>query len=134
MKSVFTCLLALGLAVIVITGVALELGGVVSVDTYSKIDTPRRTHVWFVQAKGQLYLEAGNPANPWVQELPNRNSLTLTGAELDGDYAYRIYADADSHLKIRTLMREKYGWRDRWVSLLFDTSKSRLLLLDRITE
>jgi hypothetical protein len=32
--------------------------------------------------------------------------------------------DASGHDFVRGLMREKYALRDRWVGLLFDTSRS----------
>ena len=44
----------------------------------------------------------------------------------EGSERYRAepIAAAEGHERVRALMREKYGWRDRWVSLLFDTSRS----------
>ena len=35
-----------------------------------------------------------------------------------------VYPDSGSHERIRSLLREKYGLRDWWIGLLFDTSSS----------
>jgi len=34
------------------------------------------------------------------------------------------------HERIRSLLRAKYGWADRWVALLQDTSRSVAIRLD----
>ena len=112
------------------TLLALEGGGVVQVQTVNaQTQQPRDTRIWFVGSGAQIVLEAGKPDSPWALDVAQRNTLRLSGQGLGGDYRARIHG-ADSHLKIRQLMREKYGWRDVWVSMLFDTSMSRMVTLE----
>lgn len=118
------------------TWLALELGDVVVVETRTSDSTSdstkRQTHVWFVQATTDLYLEAGSPSNPWVQDLQHSDTIHLLGAGIDGEYGFDITSSAVHHNNIRTLMRSKYGWRDWWVDMLFDTSQSSRISLTSI--
>ena len=123
------------------TYIALEQSDVLIVETFDRqAQQARYTHVWFVVEEGQIYLEAGHPENPWVRDLANVDIIGIQGANLDGWYAFSISdshtSENNSHLKIRSLMRIKYGWRDWWIALLFDTSQSQLVSLtftDRVT-
>ena len=120
------------LAFIAATYLALESGGVVSVETLrSPGGETRSTHVWYIEHDGRILLEAGHPDNPWVQDLTHSAILKLRGAGIDGHYSYSIREEPTAHTQIRTLMRSKYGWRDSWIALLFDTSQSRLVVLSR---
>ena len=118
---------ALFLSFVATTYIALESDGVVVVETYNAgTSILRRTHVWYVPEQGKLLLEAGNPQNSWVQDLENRNVAHIYGEGLDGEYRFTRF-DSDSHGVIRKKMRERYGWRDWWVSFLFDTSESFMI-------
>jgi len=118
------------LTLLLITYIALEQNNVLIVESFDdSLQQARYTHIWYVESEGQIYLEAGNPQNPWVKDLKNKHTLAIQGANLDGWYAFSIGSSDDSHLQIRTLMRKKYGWRDWWITLLFDTSQSQLVTL-----
>ena len=111
-----------------ITFFALEYGDVAVVETMDKSTGKQRlTHIWHVQTGDQLFLEGGSPTNPWVQDLEYLSTIRLIGNGIDGEYAFVIRDDDDNHAEIRALMRAKYGWRDRWVGIVFDTSKSMLI-------
>ena len=115
-----------------ITFVALESDGVALVETKVEgSDEYRQTRIWFVQSDHELLLEAGNPNNPWVRDLSISNTLNLA---LDGEgnsleYAFDLRTAPEEHERIRKLMREKYGWRDLWIGMLFDVSASQLVAL-----
>ncbi|NOX51556.1 MAG: hypothetical protein GXP16_13640 [Gammaproteobacteria bacterium] len=115
-----------------VTVVALESSGVVQVETKTKENNHRQTHVWFVQTSEGISLEAGNPSNPWVQDLEEAQVLRLSGETLDGLYRFTRDKSDTGRKAIRKLMREKYGWRDKWISLLFDGSQSTWLKLIRV--
>jgi len=115
-----------------VTLVALESSGVVIVETKTKQNNYRQTHVWFVQTSEGLSLEAGNPSNPWVQDLDAAQVVQLSGETLDGRYRFTRDKSDTGRKTIRKLMREKYGWRDQWISLLFDGSQSAWLKLTRV--
>lgn len=130
MKRLLKVVMVIATGAVLTTLLALEGGGVVQVRTVNaQTQQPRDTRIWFVGNGAQIVLEAGKPENPWALDVVQRNTLRLSGQGLDGDYRARIHG-ADSHLKIRQLMREKYGWRDAWVSMLFDTSMSRMVTLE----
>lgn len=113
-----------------ITYLALELGEVAIVETRTPNGAPRYTHIWYVQEGETLYLEAGHPNNPWVRDLEHLQTLTLSGEGISGEYLFEPRPNAIDHERIRQMMRGKYGWRDRWIGVAFDTSRSWLIELE----
>jgi hypothetical protein len=116
----FAALLGAGL----FTAWALESGGVAIVETQAPDGSLRRTHVWFVEPEGALWIEAGTPQNPWFLDMERDPRLTFSAEGRSGDFAARRVAVRGARDRIRGLLREKYGIRDRWVGVLFDTSRS----------
>ncbi len=120
-----------GLVLSIVSGItylALESGDVVTVETLdSSTDEIRVTRIWFVRSDGGLFLEAGTPTNSWVEDLEHASTIKLAGHNLDGEYAFKIHLKPADHENIRALMRSKYGWRDLWIAILFDTSQSQLV-------
>ena len=113
-----------------ITLAALESGGVAKIATTNPANGEERlTHIWFLEANddaGPLHLEAGHPSNPWVEDLRVHPYATIDGKP----YQFFLPSagqQADTHEHIRLEMRRKYGWRDVWVGLLFDTSQSFMI-------
>jgi len=82
----------------------------------------RRTHVWFVERDGALWLEAGAPENGWFRDVSRDPRLRVT---IDGAtrHVRAEIAPAES-AAVRARLRTKYGWRDVWVGLLVDASRS----------
>jgi hypothetical protein len=103
---------------------ALESGGVAVIETRTAEGALRSTHVWYVEPNGELWLEAGTPENPWFQDIQRNPALTFTADGLSGRYVARPVDAPSGHTRIRALIREKYGFRDHWVGLLVDTSRS----------
>ena len=103
---------------------ALESGGVAVVETRAPDGAVRSTHVWFIESDKELWLEAGTPENAWFQDVQRHPILTFQADGRSTRYATRPIGDPSGHTRIRSLMREKYGLRDRWVGLIFDTSRS----------
>lgn len=125
--------LLLFVSLLTTTLVALELSGVVTVQTVNfETGEVRETHIWYIEkSQNSLILEAGTPTNPWVLDLDQMESLTLVGDGRDGEYLF-TKLPPDSHTMIRAAMRDKYGWRDWWISLLFDTSQSYAMEVQRL--
>ncbi len=124
MKVAFAVVLAIFSAVGGATWWALESGGVAVIQTRTPDGSLRSTHVWFVSPNGELWIEAGTPENPWFQDVQRDPVVSL---ELDGrteTYVAEPVTHLDAHTRIRTLLRAKYGRRDRFVGLLVDTSRS----------
>lgn len=126
-------LIALVIALLtLVTVAALESGDVIRVETVNaQTQQLRETRIWFVHSDERLVLEAGKPDHPWVLDIMHVNHLRLSGQGLDGKYQSRLLGP-DSHDEIRRLMRAKYGWRDVWVGWIFDTSRSRMVLVEAI--
>ncbi|MEM7098995.1 MAG: hypothetical protein AAF541_12110 [Pseudomonadota bacterium] len=120
--------LGFGLTLLIATTyIALESGGVFIAETKGfDNQAVRKTHIWFVEHENRVFLEAGNPNNPWVKDLEAGSTLILRSADHEATYRYVLHRQG-RHREIRQLMRQKYGWRDWWVSLWFDTTQSYLI-------
>ena len=128
LKILVTVFVAMVFGFAGVTYVALESGDVLEVETSSENQSsPRMTHIWFVHTNEGIFLEAGNPQNPWVQDLTQNKTIRLVGDGIDGEYSFRLSEDQSAHEKIRSLMREKYGWRDFWISAIFNVDESAML-------
>ena len=118
--SLVSVLVALGL----ITWWALESSGVAVLETRASDGSLRSTHVWFAEPDGELWLEAGTPENAWYLDVQRDPLVAFSSLERSGQYTARRVEDPGAHDQIRSLLRAKYGLRDGWIGLLFDTSRS----------
>ncbi len=107
-----------------VTWWALESSGVAVIETRTPDGTLRSTHVWFAEPDGELWLEAGLPDSPWLQDIQQHPTLSFSATRRSGRYAAHPIPGSSGHEKVRSLLREKYGLRDWWVGLLVDTSGS----------
>ena len=103
---------------------ALESSGVAIIETRMQSGSLRFTHVWFVEPTGELWIEAGTPENGWYVDVQTESAITFATDGRSGKYNARPIRDPRARTRIRTLLREKYGIRDRWIGLVFDTRKS----------
>jgi hypothetical protein len=123
-KQVAAILLALALVFGAVTWVALEASGVAVLETRAPDGGTRRTRVWFAEHDGAIWLEAATPEREWLRDAQRSPSVALQrGAEVES-FEARPLTEVGSHETIRKLLRAKYGWRDAWVGLLQDTSRS----------
>ena len=62
--------------------------------------------------------------------LPVAEALqrVLAPASIARSCAPHVLANPDGHAEVRAAMRAKYGWRDAWIALLFDTTHSRAVV------
>jgi hypothetical protein len=126
--AVLAIVLASGAA---ITYLALELGEVAIVETVNPDGARlRQTHIWYVHQPDGLYLEAGHPDNSWVRDLEQMQTLTLSGEDISGEYVFEQRESEADHQRVRKMMLDKYGWRDWWIGLVFDTSRSWMIELE----
>jgi len=117
-----------------VTWIALESGGVAIVETRKPDGSVRSTHVWFVERGGDLWLEAGAPENPWFLDAQRDPRLGFRAEHTSGQFVAEPADDPTRHREIRALLRAKYGWRDRWVGMLVDSTQSRAVRLIRETD
>lgn len=124
MKIVLLVVLLDVLALAGFTYWALESGGVAVVETARDDGSARSTHVWYATPDGELWLEAGKPENGWFQDVQREPRLWLTRDGQRERFLAEPLPNPEGHERIRTMLRDKYGIRDQWITLLFDTSRS----------
>ncbi len=130
MKLILQIFLGAALGFLLITWWALESGGVAVIETRADDGSLRSTHVWFVEPDGELWVEAGTPENGWYLDVLRDPALSFSADRRSGRYlAERVSGDRidgadEAHARVRSLLREKYGFRDFWISLIFETSNS----------
>ena len=124
MKIVLVGVTGLLAAFVGFTWWALESGGVAVIETHAADGSQRETHVWFAEPDGELWLEAGTPENAWYVEVQADPRVGFSSGARSGQYLARSVAEPGGHDRIRALLREKYGVRDAWIALIFDTSNS----------
>ncbi len=127
--------LALGLAIaaaafVAVTLDALEGREVVRLRTTMPEGGVRTTRTWVADADGAMWIEAANRERPFLLDLQSDPDVELVR---DG----RVLAlravpvpGSPGHRKIRSLLAAKYGWADRWIGLLADTSQSVAVRLE----
>ena len=130
LEIVFAASAALLIAFAVATWWALESDGVALIETLAPDGTVRSTHVWHAESDGELWLEAGTPENPWFEDIQRRPTVTFTAQGRSQRYTAILVDDPAGHVRIRALLRQKYGMRDWWVGLLVDASRSVAVRLE----
>ena len=107
-----------------VTWWALESRGVAVIETRTADDSVRFTHVWYTEPNGELWLEAGTPGNGWFIDVQENPDVRFEANGQSAPYIARPVEELSGHDRIRSLIRAKYGFRDRWVGLVVDTSRS----------
>jgi len=117
-----------------VTWIALESNEVAVLRTRTPNGRFEETRVWVADADGAALIEAATPERAWYQSLRMHPDVELLrdGAPL----RYRALPETgpEGRDRIRTLLREKYGWADWWVSMLQDTSDSVLVRLEPLDQ
>ena len=124
MKFVLIAIAALAAAFGATTWWALESEGVAVIETRTAEGSLRSTHVWYVEPNGELWLEAGAPENAWFRDVRRDPTLTFTVDGRSAHHVARPVDDPSGHSRIRSWIQAKYGFRERWVGLIVDTSRS----------
>lgn len=107
-------LVAVVVLILVVQVVASESAEVVVLTTTSG-GAGKETRLWVVDADGVQYLRA-KPDSGWYLALLAAQGVTLTRG--DGTMACRAEARPGFAVEVNRLMREKYGWRDAYISAL----------------
>lgn len=124
MKIAILGLVSALVAFATLTWWALESSGVAVLETRAPDGSLRSTHVWFAEPNGELWLEAGTPENSWYLDVQRDPQVSFSAPNRSGQYVAQRVGDPAAHDQVRSLLREKYGIRDWWIGLLFDTSRS----------
>ena len=113
-----------------VTLVALEGREVVVLRTFDEDGTPRQTRTWVADADGAVWIEAANPERPFLRDLQAHPDVELRRAGLAHGCRTFVMPNPDGHQHIRALLAQRYGWADRWIALLTDTSGSLAVRLE----
>ena len=130
LRRLATVLAATVVGFAAVTLIALEGREVVQLRTVTPEGSVRRTRTWVADADGAMWVEAANVQRPFLLDLGAHPDIEL----VRGGTVLPVRAVAvpglDAHRKIRSLLAEKYGWADRWIGLLADTSHSEAVRLE----
>jgi len=134
-RQILAVVLALSLSLgIGIFGVS-ELGGeVVTLHTNAPDGRGQSaTRIWVVDDGGHAWLRAGNPANGWLARIDASPDVVVERNGVSTRFhAVPVRDDPIQRDRIHKLMREKYTWADRVVSLLGDRTTSVPSRLDPV--
>src|SRR5258708_33517240 len=93
-----------------VTLVALEGREVVVVRRFDAAGTPRETRTWVADADGAAWIEAANPDRPFLQDLRVQPKVELRRGGGWRTCRADVQPDLDGHVRIRALLRARYGW------------------------
>jgi len=133
----FRKLVAIGLAVLMALGIGIfgasELAGEIVTLGTSTPDGDSSTRIWVVDDAGHAWLRAGSPENGWLTRIVANPNVTIERNGVLTRYtAVPVRDDPTLRDRIHALMREKYTWGDRIVSLMRDGSHSVPIRLDPV--
>jgi hypothetical protein len=132
-KRIAAVLAVFLLAFVGITWWALESSGVAILRTQRADGSIRETHVWYADEGGVTWVEAANTSRGFLTDLHRYPVLLLAREGSEASYRAEMSDAPADREHVRTLLRAKYGLRDRWIALLADTSHSMAVKLHRVT-
>ena len=97
--------------------VASESGEVVVVSTNNADGGVETTRLWVVDHEGSQWLRSGSPMAGWYQRMTASPEIQIERAGIT--YAATVQPDVAKRDVINSLMREKYGWADQFIELMF---------------
>jgi len=97
--------------------IASETGEVVVVTTTAADGSTHDTRLWVVDHDDSAWLRAGGDASGWYQQMLADPDIEMIRNDVRA--AYAIQPDATQRDLINTLMRDKYAWRDTYISFMF---------------
>ena len=123
---------ALVVAIFMVQGIASETGEVVVLTTVEQAsgDTAT-TRLWVVEHDNALWLR-GSAQSGWTQRALSQN----VPLQLERDGITNTYTVTSAPAQVGTvkeLMRQKYGWRDQFISLMAPREASVVLRLTAVS-
>lgn len=131
MKTVFRILSVIVLLAalwFLIQMIASETGEVVVLTSTDSLDKPVETRLWLVEHEGAWYLRAGHAQAGWYQQILAQPQIKLERNAQN--LAYTAQPQAELKARINQLMRDKYGWRDAYISFFFSRDAAIPVLLE----
>jgi hypothetical protein len=110
-----------------LTWLALESREVVVIRTRQPDGGVRETRIWIAEAEGAWWLEAASPESDWYQDVLADPRIEIVRAGRTVPLLATPIPGEEGHLKIRRLLRQKYGLADVWIAMIQDGSRSVLV-------
>lgn len=123
-RTFFALAITAVLAFAAVTVVALEGVEAVDLRTTTPDGGQRTTRIWIADDEGVLWIEAANPDRPFLHDIAEHPTVELLRHGAIRKYRAVPVPGEEGHRTVRRLLRERYGWADRWIALLADTSHS----------
>ena len=117
------------LAIIIASETGIE---VVTVHSKRQDGSVKKTRLWIAENAGQLWLRAGVPNEAWLEHIARE---PVIGLERNGTVtSYRAVPSTDTgeRDRVHALMRDRYGFNDRLISMIRDGSKSIAVRLEPV--
>jgi hypothetical protein len=112
---------------------ASEFGGeVVKLDTVDASGAHHTTHLWVVDDGGFAWLRAGVPTSGWLVRLEAHPDVTVERGGVSYEMKAVPVREPAIRDRIHALMRDKYPWADRLVSVMRDPNGSVAVRLDPV--
>ena len=118
------------LAFAVVTLIALEGREVVVVETEDGEGSTHRTRTWIADDADGTWIEAANPARPFVADVRRSATVVLERGGVRRTCRAELVPNPDGHERVRRLLRDRYGWADCWIGLVADTRASLAVRVD----
>ncbi len=122
--------LALVAVLAAVTLVALEGQEVAVLRTRAADGGQRTTRVWVADVKGVPWIEAASPERPFYTDIERDPRVELERAGRTASFVAHPLPGPGGHAEIRALLRARYGWADRWIGAIADTSRSIAVRLE----
>jgi hypothetical protein len=116
-KRVLAVIVIAFVGLMVLQMVASESGEVVVLSTLNDDGKPEETRLWVVDIGDHQYLRAGQAGSGWFARLQATPRVALERGDARG--AYDAVPAPDRLDEVNGLMRQKYGWADRFIELMF---------------
>lgn len=134
-RRILVLVLVLVVAFFGVVFAASELGvEVVNLVTKDADGAEHSTHLWVVDDAGFPWLRAGVPSSGWLVRIQANPDVEVER----GGVTYRMRAvpvpEPAVRDRIHALMRERYGWADRIVSLIRDPDGSVPVRLETVQQ
>lgn len=119
MKTALRVFLGL-LGVVVLLGilqvVAAEGIEVVVIHTVDEAGEPHETRIWILEDEGRTYVRGG--AGGWTSRATATPEVVIERGDERLEVLGVLQTDDGVRRRVNRLFREKYGWRDAFISML----------------
>ena len=123
-RRIGAAVLALLVAFLAVTLLALEGREVVVVRSFAPDGTVTETRTWVADEDGFVWIEAANPRRRFYRDVVATGKVELRRGGRVARYDVAVMPNPQGHRHIRRLLAEKYGLADWWIGWLADTSPS----------